>query len=165
MGTKPALNHCNVRTCETRYSTTRLPPGQCGQIHETLKGSAPPSSAITDPALRHVGSLRRPKTPILRRQATAARPARPSGGSCRPDIRQGGARVWAEGWQSQQLIKPTSCRQISAANTGQTGSTQSAPFRDRHRGRARTADRRRCAATEDCGHTAPPPCGSLWATG
>src|SRR3546814_5954199 len=46
---KPASSQCNVRLCETRYSTTRLRPGQCGQIHETPKGSAPPSSAITDP--------------------------------------------------------------------------------------------------------------------
>src|SRR3546814_1721153 len=46
---KPSSSQCNVRLCETRYSTTRLRPGQCGQIHETLKGSAPPSSAITDP--------------------------------------------------------------------------------------------------------------------
>jgi len=36
---KPASSQCNVRLCETRYSTTKLRFGQCGQIHETLKGS------------------------------------------------------------------------------------------------------------------------------
>lgn len=36
---KPASSQCNVRLCETRYSTASLRLGQCGQIHETLKGS------------------------------------------------------------------------------------------------------------------------------
>src|SRR3546814_19543263 len=56
---KPASSQCNVRLCETRYSTTRLRPGQCGQIHETLKGSAPPSPAVTDPDPRARSEERR----------------------------------------------------------------------------------------------------------
>ena len=40
---KPASSQCNVRLCETRYSTTKLRLGQCGQIHETLKGSHRPA--------------------------------------------------------------------------------------------------------------------------
>ena len=49
MGRKARFESMRRSLCETRYSTTRLRPGQCGQIHETLKGSTPPSSAITDP--------------------------------------------------------------------------------------------------------------------
>src|SRR6185369_14128417 len=40
---KPASSQCNVRLCETRYSTAKPRFGQCGQIHETLTGSTPPS--------------------------------------------------------------------------------------------------------------------------
>src|SRR5690606_8247768 len=35
---EPALSQCNVRPCETRYSTTAARSSQCGQILETLKG-------------------------------------------------------------------------------------------------------------------------------
>jgi len=38
---KPASSQCNVRPCETRYSTTDLRAGECGQILETLKGQPP----------------------------------------------------------------------------------------------------------------------------
>jgi len=38
---KPASSQCNVRPCETRYSTTVLQNGECGQILETLKGQPP----------------------------------------------------------------------------------------------------------------------------
>src|SRR5690606_13093838 len=36
---EPALSQCNVRPCETRYSTTAARSSQCGQILETLKGN------------------------------------------------------------------------------------------------------------------------------
>src|SRR5690606_15197969 len=35
---EPASSQCNVRPCETRYSTTAARSHQCGQILETLKG-------------------------------------------------------------------------------------------------------------------------------
>ena len=38
---KPASSQCNVRPCETRYSTTDPRIGECGQILETLKGQPP----------------------------------------------------------------------------------------------------------------------------
>ncbi|MCP3729312.1 DUF885 domain-containing protein, partial [Sphingomonas sp. MG17] len=34
-------SQCNVRPCETRYSTTDPSAGECGQILETLKGQPP----------------------------------------------------------------------------------------------------------------------------
>ena len=39
--TEPASSQCNVRPCETRYSTTGPWTGECGQILETLKGQPP----------------------------------------------------------------------------------------------------------------------------
>ncbi|RSU65327.1 hypothetical protein BRX36_11185 [Sphingomonas sp. S-NIH.Pt1_0416] len=38
---EPASSQCNVRPCETRYSTTDPRIGECGQILETLKGQPP----------------------------------------------------------------------------------------------------------------------------
>jgi len=35
------LSQCNVRPCETRYSTTDPKDGECGQILEALKGQPP----------------------------------------------------------------------------------------------------------------------------
>lgn len=39
MGQKPASSQCNIRPCETRYSTIAAHSHQCGQILETLKGN------------------------------------------------------------------------------------------------------------------------------
>ncbi len=39
MGQKPATSQCNIRPCETRYSTIAACSHQCGQILETLKGN------------------------------------------------------------------------------------------------------------------------------
>lgn len=41
MGSRAVSSQCNVRPCETRYSTIGHEAGECGQILETLKGQPP----------------------------------------------------------------------------------------------------------------------------
>ncbi|MCP3730844.1 hypothetical protein M9978_10420, partial [Sphingomonas sp. MG17] len=51
-------SQCNVRPCETRYSTTDPSAGECGQILETLKGQPPSNCKLQILTLGRIYSIR-----------------------------------------------------------------------------------------------------------